>query len=100
MLMMSPWRPIFCVRLDEEVLEVTSLLGRPLEMAEHVLRPLAAVKGHAHQLQKLRADLKLSNDENAIELIDNQLIPIFDRQLEELVIYCREFYSGRAHTEG
>jgi hypothetical protein len=98
-LMMSPWRPIFCVRPDEEVLEVTSLLGQQLVMAEHVQRPLAVIKGHAHQAHKLRAHLKLSNDENAIELIDNQLIPFFERQLEELINYCREFYAARAHTE-
>ena len=98
-LMMSPWRPIFCVRLDDKVLEVTSFLGQQLVMAEHVLRPLAVVRGHAHQAHNLRAHLKLSNDETTIELIDNQLIPIFERQLEELVIYCREFYAARAHTE-
>ena len=98
--MMYPWRPIFCVRLNEKILEVTSFLGQQLVMAEHVLRPLALVRGHADRAQKLRAHLQLSNDENAIELIDNQLIPIFERQLEELINYCREFYSGRAHTEG
>ena len=100
MLMMSPWLPIFCVRLDQEVLEATSFLGQQLGMAEHVLRPLAVVRGHAHQAQQLRGHLKLSNDETTIELIDNQLIPIFERQLEELVIYCREFYAARAHIEG
>ena len=42
----------------------------------------------------------VENDKNAIELIDNQLIPIFERQLEELVIFCREFYAARAHIEG
>ena len=99
-LMMSPWRPIFCVRYDDKVLEVTSFLGQQLGMAKHILRPLALVRGHADRAQKLRAHLQLSNDENAIELIDNQLIPIFERQLEELINYCREFYSGRAHTEG
>ena len=99
-LMMSPWRPIFCVRLFEKILEVTSFLGQQLGMAEHVLRPLAVVRGHAHQAQQLRGRLKLSNDENAIELIDNQLIPIFERQLEELINYCCEFYAWCAHTEG
>ena len=99
-LMMSPWCPIFCVRLDEEVLEVTSFLGQQLVMAEHVLRTLAVVRGHAHQAHNLRAHLKLSNDETTIELIDNQLIPIFERQLEELINYCCEFYAWRAHTEG
>jgi hypothetical protein len=98
-LMMSPWRPIFCVRYDDKILEMTSFLGQQLVMAEHVQRPLAVIKGHAHQAHNLRAHLKLSNDENAIELIDNQLIPIFERQLEELINYCREFYAARAHTE-
>lgn len=99
-LMMSPWRPIFCVRLNEKILEVTSFLGQQLVMAEHVPRPLAVVRGHAYRAQQLRGHLKLSNVEITIELIDNQLILILERQLEELIDYCREFYSERAHTEG
>jgi hypothetical protein len=88
------------VRYDDKVLEVTSFLGQQLGMAKHILRPLALVSGQADRAQTLRPHLQLSNDETAFELIDNQLILIFERQLEELINYCRKFYSGRAHTEG
>ena len=98
-LMMSQHRPIFCVRRDEEVLGVTSLLGKHLSMAEHVLRPLAVVQGHARNARMFRTHLRLPDDTDLVDVIDNQIIPAFQGQLDELVDYCRQFYAARAHTE-
>ena len=98
-LMMSPWCPFFCVRLDGEVLKELSHLGTHLSMAEHVFRPLLVALGTAQQAQSVRKLLNLTEDTRAIELIENQLEPVFQSHLAELIEACRAFYNEKQHNE-
>ena len=98
-LMMSPWCPFFCVRLDSEVLKEISHIGSHLSMAEHVFRPLLVALGSAQQAQSVRKYLNLAEDRRAIELIENQLAPVFQSHLAELIEACRAFYKEKQHIE-
>jgi len=99
LLMLSPLRPFFCVRKDDVVLDVTSMLGQILSMSQYALQSLLTVQRVTVRCNALRHSLDLDMDTKTLEDFENVNIPAFQEEHEGLVEKSCRFYTSSAHRE-
>ena len=99
LLMLSPLRPFFCVRKDDMVLDVTSMLGQILGMSQYALQSLLTVQGVTARCNAARQSLEMDVNPEMIEQIKSKIIPAFRQDLDGLIERSRRLYASSAHRE-
>jgi hypothetical protein len=99
LLMLSPMRPFYCVRKDDVVLDVTSMLGQILSMSQYALQSLLTVQRVTARCNTARQSLEMDVNPEMIEEIENKTIPAFRQDLDGLIERSRRLYASSAHRE-
>lgn len=99
LLMLSPLRPFFCVRKDDMILDVTSMLGQILGMSQYALQSLLTVQGVTARCNTARQSLEMDVNLEMVEGNGSKIIPAFRQDLDGIIEISRRLYASSAHRE-